>query len=85
MPDQQGQPIGTITHFFGKIGVAIIELTDVLKVGETIKIIGKNTDFEQVVGSMEMDKQKIEAAAAGDSVGLKVNQKAREGSQVFRL
>jgi putative protease len=85
MPNQQGQLVGTIAHFFNKIGVAVIELTDVLKVGDSIKIVGKNTDFEQVVDSMEMDKQKIETAAAGNLVGLKINQKAKEGSRVFKL
>ena len=85
MPNQQGQSVGTIAHFFNKIGVAVVELTDALKMGDSIKVVGKNTDFEQVVDSMEMDKQKIETAEAGSLVGLKINQKAKEGSRVFKL
>lgn len=81
----EGKPIGKITHYFGKIGVAIIELADTLKVGDRIKIDQKTSGFEQPVTSMELDKNKIQEAKAGDSVGLKVDQKAKEGSQVYRL
>jgi len=32
--------IGTVTHYFGNIGVAVVELSDALRVGETIRIVG---------------------------------------------
>lgn len=77
--------IGKVTHYFSKIGVAVIELSDTLKAGEKIRIIGGQTDFEQVVDSMEMERQKIDTAKAGDSVGLKVEQKVREGYKVYKI
>jgi putative protease len=82
---EEGKLIGKITHYFGKIGVAVIQLEDNLKVGETIRIVGGQTDFTQTVESMEVEHQKIKEAKAGDSVGLKVNQKVREGYKVFKL
>jgi selenocysteine-specific translation elongation factor len=75
--------IGRITHYFDKIGVAVIELSGSLKVGDTIKIKGKDTDFEQVVDSMQVDKAPVEAASAGDGVGLKVANAVNEGDEVF--
>ncbi|MFN6992485.1 MAG: hypothetical protein ACK4MM_07190, partial [Fervidobacterium sp.] len=63
----QGKLIGKVTHYFGKIGVAVIKLSDTLKVGDTIRIVGGNTDFQQVVESMEIDREQIEKAKAGDS------------------
>ncbi len=86
MPEEiEGKLIGKITHYFSKIGVAVIELEDTLKAGETIRIVGGETDFEQVVDSMEVEHQKVETAKAGDSIGLKVSQKVREGYKVYKL
>ncbi len=80
----EGKPIGKITHYFGHLGVAVINLSDKLKVGETIRIVGGETDFVQEVKSMEVERQKIDQAKKGDSVGLKVEQKVREGYKVYK-
>jgi len=84
-PPEEGKLIGKVTHYFSKIGVAVIELSDTLKVGETIRIVGGETDFNQVIESMEIEHQKVEIAKAGDSVGLKVSQKVRDGYKVYKL
>lgn len=81
----EGQLIGKITHYFGKIGVAVIELSDTLRVGDNIRIVGGETDFTQAVESMEVEHQKVEEAKTGESVGLKVEQKVREGYKVYKL
>ncbi len=88
MPEEtleEDKLIGKITHYFSKIGVAVIELDDTLKVGDTIRIVGGETDFEQTVDSMEVEHQKVETAKNGDSIGLKVSQKVREGYKVYKL
>lgn len=77
--------IGEISHYFGHIGVAVIKLSDKLKTGETIRIVGGETDFEQEVESMEVDHKKVAAAKKGESLGLKVNQKVREGYKVYKI
>ena len=67
------QPIGRVTHYFGKIGVAAIEITDgSLAVGDTIRIKGHTSDFTQTVDSMQIDGVPVQTAAAGASVGLTV-------------
>ena len=88
MPEEtveEGKLIGKVTHYFGNIGVAVIELTDKLKVGDTIRIVGGETDFNQTVDSMEIEHQKIKEAKKGDSVGLKVGQKVREDYKVYKI
>ncbi|MFC1630006.1 hypothetical protein ACFL06_00525 [Patescibacteria group bacterium] len=86
MPEEiEGKLIGKVTHYFGKIGVAVIELTDNLKSGDTIRIVGGETDFNQVVDSMEVDHQKVAEAKSGDSVGMKVDEKSKEGYQVYKV
>ena len=88
MPEEtleEGKLIGKITHYFGNIGVGVIELSDTLKTGDTIRIVGGETDFTQTVESMEIEHKKVETAKKGDSVGLKVKQKVREGYKVYKL
>ena len=80
----EGQLIGKITHYFGKIGVAVIKLSDTLKVGDNIRIVGGEADFNQAVDSMEVEHQKVEEAKSGESAGLKVEQKVREGYSVYK-
>ncbi len=77
--------IGRVTHYFGKIGVAIIELDSIMKVGDHIAIVGSTTDLEQNVKSMQVEHQNIEEAREGDLVGLKVKDKVREGDTVYKL
>jgi putative protease len=82
---EEGKLIGEITHFFGKISVAVIKLEDTLRVGDTIKIVGGGTEFTQTVESMQVEHEQIQEAKAGESVGLKVLQKVREGYKVYKL
>jgi len=87
MPEEieDGKLIGKMTHYFGNIGVAVIGLSEDLKTGDNIRVIGGDTDFEQVVGSMEVEHEKVEKAKKGDSVGLKVSEKVRDGYRVYKI
>jgi putative protease len=76
--------VGRITHFFSKICVAVIELTQPLVVGDTIVLKGPTTDFEQVVESMQIEHETIKSAKAGQSIGLKVAQRVRENDMVYK-
>jgi len=78
--------IGKITHYFTNIGVAVVEITSGgLKVGDKIHIKGGNTDFEQKVESMQVEHEGVEKAKKGEGVGLKVNEYAREGDEVYKV
>lgn len=80
------KPIGKVTHYFSNISVAVIELSSPIKEGDEIRIIGgTNTDFNQKVESMQVDHKEVGKAKKGDSVGLKVSEKVREGYQVYRV
>jgi len=76
--------VGRITHFFTKINVAVVELTAPLAVGDRILIKGPTTDLEQVVQSMQIEHENIERAEAGQSIGLKVEQRVREIDIVYK-
>ncbi len=77
--------IGKVTHYFGKIGVAIIELTGVLKVGDKVKIEGGKAEFDQDITSMQVEHEQVQSAKKGDVVGIKVGSKAPEGALVYKV
>lgn len=75
--------IGKITHYYGKIGVGIIELSAPLKVGDEIHIKGHTTDFNQKIESMQIEHQNIERAKKGDVIGVKLTEMVHEGDEVY--
>ena len=79
------ETVGKINNFFSKVSVAVVELSDTLKLGDRIKIKGPGTDLEQVVASMQIDHNNIEEAKAGQLIGMKVDGKVKAGDSVYRL
>ena len=76
--------IGNIAHFFPKISVAVLDLTLPMTAGDLILIKGPNTDFEQIVESMQIDRAPIERAEGGQSIGLRVTLPVREKDVVYK-
>ena len=77
--------IGRVTHYYDHLEVAVINLSKgaKLKVGDSIKIVGGETDFKQKIGSMQVDHKDVDTVKAGDDFGLKVDKPVREGYKVF--
>ncbi len=79
------EEIGRVVDYFAKIGVAGIDLTGKLKVGDTIRIKGHTTDLEQVVESMQVEHDQVEEAGRGDKIGIKMQDRVRGGDHVYRV
>jgi putative protease len=77
--------IGKVTHFFTKIGVAIVELSGTLAVGDQILIKGLMTSVEQKVDSMQIEHENVQKATQGQNIGLKVNDRVRENDVVYKV
>jgi translation elongation factor EF-1alpha len=77
------KPIGEVSHYFSKAGVAAIELTDRLAVGQRIHIRGHTTDFIVEVQSMQIEHEQVSEAGPGASIGIKVSEKVRPGDMVY--
>lgn len=78
--------IGVVLNYYAKISVAAIELTDgSLSVGETLHFLGHTTDFESRVHSMQIEHSTVQDAKKGDSVGVKVPERVREGDRVYKI
>ena len=77
--------VGRITHYYGKVGVAAVELEDELKVGDEIHIKGHTSDWTQKVESIQIEHDQVEKAGPGDVVGIKVVEHAREHDLVYKI
>jgi len=85
MPTAAGQKaIGKVVHYFDKIGVAIVELSKALKVGDTVTFKRGEQEFEQVVDSMQIDHVGVEKAKKGQVIGMKVSEPVKEGTEMLR-
>jgi len=83
--EQELKEVGRVSHFFTKISVAVIELTSTLSVGDQIVIKGPTTDLEQTVNSMQIEHENVKVAKAGQSIGLKVDERVRENDVVYKI
>ncbi len=80
------EKIGTVAHFFTNIGVAAIKVTSgELKVGDTIHIVGANTDITHTIDRMEINRAPITVAKAGDDIGIKITGRVRENDVVYKV
>jgi len=77
--------IGKVIHWYDKIGVAVIKLTDTLKKGDNIKIKREKDEFEDTVNSMQLDHADVDSAEKGSEVAIKLSSKAHDGSVVLRV
>lgn len=75
--------IGEVSGYFSHVGVAAIKLSGTLKIGDKIHIKGHTTDFQQKIGSMQIEKKNVKNAKKGDHIGVKVPEKVRPNDKVF--
>ncbi len=76
---------GHCDGFYDKIDVAVIKLTSPLRVGDII-IFEKNEGlFEQEIVSMQINRQDVTIAHAGDDIGLKIIMKPKVGTSVYKV
>jgi len=78
-------PVGKVTHYFDRICVAVLQLTDKLRVGDTVHFLGHSADFKQEVKSLQIEHQNVSEAQPGQDVALKVDQKVHPNDAVFKV
>jgi hypothetical protein len=77
--------IGKVTHYFDRIGVAVLELEDGFKMGDRSHILGRRTDFVQQIRSMEIEHCKMQVVVPAADVALKVDEVVHEGDEVYLI
>ncbi|MDD5019719.1 MAG: translation elongation factor-like protein [Candidatus Omnitrophica bacterium] len=76
-------PAGEISHYFPKVKAAVFKCRVPLAIGDAVWIKGKNTNFRQTVGSMQIDRKPIERASKGQEIGLGVLRDVCEGDGIY--
>jgi selenocysteine-specific translation elongation factor len=77
--------VGIVRDFFAQPVVAGIELTGEVRLGDTVHIKGHTTDLQVEISSMQVDRQDVDVAQAGQSIGVKVPERVRAGDRVFKV
>jgi hypothetical protein len=77
--------IGRVAHYYNHLHVAVLKLTEPLKVGDLIHILGHSTDFMQKVTSLQIDYHTVIGVPPGDDVALKVIEPVREHDVIYRV
>jgi translation initiation factor IF-2 len=78
--------VGRVADYFARIGVVAIEVTaGEIKVGDTLHFHGHTTDFNESVGSMQVEHESVETATVGMNVGIKVHERVRTHDKVYKV
>ena len=76
--------IGTVTHYYSELGVAIIDLQGPIHIGDRVRFSG-DSDYSQLVESIQIEHEQVEMADKGESVGIKVKFPVGVGDEVVKL
>jgi hypothetical protein len=80
-----GKRVGEVTHYYDRISVATILLSNPLTKGDTVHFLGHGSDFSQQIGSMEIEHESIQSAKEGDEIAIKTNKPVKALTSVFLI
>lgn len=72
--------IGKVTHYYDRIGVAVVSVKEPIRLGDKIRLKHGKREFKQKVASMQVNHTPIKMASSGQEIGMKVDQIAAEGT-----
>ncbi len=81
---KQPKPIGTVTHYYAHIKVAIVKFNTKVKTGTELYFKGATTDFKEASKSMQFDHKPIAVAPPKKQIGIKLKKRIREGDLVYK-
>ena len=80
------EKIGIVSNYFSKISVAAVEITNrTVSIGDRLHFLGHTTEFETTVHSIQIEHKSVTEVKKGDSVGIKVPERVREGDKVYKI
>jgi putative protease len=80
-----GKRVGKVTHYFDHLSVAVLALTDGIRVGDTLHFLGHSTDFKQEMTSIQIEHKAVDTAKPGEDVAVKVIQRVHPNDAVFKV
>ena len=80
-----GNRVGEVAHYFDRINVAVINLSDTLQIGEMVHFLGHGVDFQQEVTSLQIEHEPVSTAGKGQQVAVKVSKPVKAHTAVFKI
>jgi hypothetical protein len=74
--------IGKVVHYYDKIGVAVVGLEKILKVGDKVKFTKGDKSFEQTIGSMQLEHKPVTSGKKGEEIAIKVDEAVKRGTAI---
>jgi hypothetical protein len=84
-PVKKIKPVGTVTHYYAHIKVAIVKFNTKIKAGTELYFKGATTDFKETSKSMQFDHKPVTAAIPKKQIGIKLKKRVREGDLVYKI
>ncbi|OGH16867.1 MAG: hypothetical protein A3C22_02345 [Candidatus Levybacteria bacterium RIFCSPHIGHO2_02_FULL_37_10] len=75
--------IGKVIHYYDKIGVAVVKLEKILKVGDKVKFTKGDKSFEQTIESMQLEHKPVTLGKKGEEVAIKVDEAVKSGTEIL--
>ncbi len=76
--------IARVTHYYDKVHVAVVEIiSQPLEVGDTVSVRGVQTDFIQVVSTIQIENTKVTRVEAGEVCALRVEKPVQAGDMLY--
>lgn len=79
----EGKQIGIVINYLEKPRLAVVKLIEDIQLGNTLRFVDEETDFTQIIDSLQIDGENVETAVNGDEVSIKVFEKVRYGNRVY--
>jgi translation initiation factor IF-2 len=80
---KKAKKLGEVTHWYDNINVAVVKLHGVMKTGDKVKIKRGDSEFEEIIESMQFDHEPIKAGKKGQEIAIKLIGKTKDGAEVF--
>jgi len=80
-----GTRVGEVTHYFDRLGVATVLLSNSLVKGDAVHFLGHGSDFIQQITSMQIEHETILSAKKGDEVAIKTDKPVKALTSVFLI
>jgi translation initiation factor IF-2 len=84
MANKKDKAIAEIIHWYDKIGVAVIKLAGVLKMGDKIVVRRHDHEFKDTILSMQVDHEDVSKGKKGDEVAIKLSEATKEGALIYK-
>lgn len=78
----QANVLGKVIHYYGHIGVAIVDVAQPIRLGDMVRVKHGEQDYLMAVTSMQIEHQPVAVANKKDVIGLKTVRKVPQGALI---